>query len=102
MKMELLLYTISQKLLSHILVYNYYCLRRLGLKNNDLSFDLEAATKFTDFNSNDLGRYHSSMHVRHCKSTTCAICIKEKGVFFVKSRKDEFVPSAEAAGGSVS
>ena len=70
--------------------------------NNDLSFDLEAATKFTDFNSNDLGRYHSSMHVRHCKSTTCAICIKEKGVFFVKSRKDEFVPSAEAAGGGVS
>jgi hypothetical protein len=67
--------------------------------NNDLSFDLEAATKFTDFNSNDLGRYHSSMHVRHCKSTTCAICIKEKGVFFVKSRKEL---SADAAGGSMS
>ena len=57
-------------------------------ETNDLSFDLEKATKFTDFNANDLGRYHSSMHVRHCKSTTCAICIKEKGVFFVKSRKE--------------
>ena len=55
-------------------------------KNNGLSFDLEAATKFTDFNSNDLGRYHSSMHVRTCKSTTCPICIKEKGVYFVKAR----------------
>ena len=57
-------------------------------ETNDLSFDLEKATKFTDFNANDLGRYHSSMHVRHCKSTTCAICIKEKGVFFVKSRRE--------------
>ena len=54
--------------------------------NNGLSFDLDAATKFTDFNSNDLGSYHSSMHVRTCKSTTCPICIKEKGVIFVKAR----------------
>ena len=59
-----------------------------GLSSTDLSFDLEAATKFTDFNSNDLGRYHSSMHVRHCKSTTCNICQREKGVFFVKARKE--------------
>ena len=58
----------------------------LADRNNGLSFDLEAASKFTDFNSNDLGRYHSSMHVRTCKSTTCPICIKEKGVYFVKSR----------------
>lgn len=54
--------------------------------NNGLSFDLDAASKFTDFNSNDLGRYHSSMHVRTCKSTTCPICIKERGVIFVKAR----------------
>ncbi|KAL7531335.1 hypothetical protein ACHAXR_003987 [Thalassiosira sp. AJA248-18] len=55
---------------------------------DDLSFDMEAATKFTDFNSNDLGKAHSSMHVRHCRSTTCNICSKEKGVFFVKARKE--------------
>jgi hypothetical protein len=55
-------------------------------RNNGLSFDLEVATKFIDFNSNDLGRCHSSMHVRTCKSTTCPICIREKGVYFVKSR----------------
>lgn len=52
---------------------------------NDLSFDLEAATKFTDFNCNDLGRCHSSIHVRQCKSTTCTTCQKEKGVYFVNS-----------------
>ncbi len=52
---------------------------------NDLSFDLEAATKFTDFNCNDLGRFHSSIHVRQCKSTTCTTCQKEKGVYFVNS-----------------
>ncbi|KAL3815669.1 hypothetical protein ACHAXA_006562 [Cyclostephanos tholiformis] len=58
-----------------------------GMNLNDgLSFDLEVATKFIDFNSNDLGRCHSSMHVRTCKTTTCPICIKEKGVYFVKSR----------------
>ena len=52
---------------------------------NDLSFDLEAATKFTDFNCNDLGRCHSSIHVRQCKSTTCTTCQKEKGVYVVNS-----------------
>ena len=52
---------------------------------NDLSFDLEAATKFTDFNCNDLGRCHSSIHVRQCKSSTCTTCQKEKGVYFVNS-----------------
>ncbi|KAL3780589.1 hypothetical protein ACHAW5_006407 [Stephanodiscus triporus] len=55
-------------------------------RNNGVSFDLEVATKFIDFNSNDLGRCHSSMHVRTCKSTTCPICVREKGVYFVKSR----------------
>ena len=60
--------------------------RANNVLNNGLSFDLDAATKFTDFNSNDLGRYHSSMHVRTCKSTTCPICIKERGVIFVKAR----------------
>ncbi|KAL7551000.1 hypothetical protein ACHAWF_014206 [Thalassiosira exigua] len=53
---------------------------------DELSYDLEQARKFTDFNANDLGRTHSSMHVRHCKSTTCAICQQAKGVYFVKSR----------------
>lgn len=52
---------------------------------DNLSFDLEAATKFTDFNCNDLGRCHSSIHVRQCKSTTCTTCKKEKGVYFVNS-----------------
>ena len=54
----------------------------------DLSFDLEAATKFTDFNSNDLGKCHSTMHVWHCRATTCLICAKEKGVYFVQARKE--------------
>ena len=52
---------------------------------NDLSFDLEAATKFTDFNCNDLGRCHSSIHVRQCNSTTCTTSQKEKGVYVVNS-----------------
>lgn len=52
---------------------------------NDLSFDLEAATKFTDFNCNDLGRCHSSIHVRQCKSTTCTGCKNGKEVYFVNS-----------------
>jgi hypothetical protein len=56
---------------------------------NKMSFDLEAAKNFEDFNSNDLGKYHSSMHVRHCKSTTCEICLEEKGVYFVKARKEQ-------------
>merc|ERR1712194_895002 len=58
-------------------------------KDDDLSFDLEAAKKFTDFNTTDLGRIHSSMHVRHCKSKTCVICQREKEVYFVKARKWE-------------
>lgn len=53
-----------------------------------LSFDLEEARNFTDYNCNDLSRAHSSMHVRHCKSTTCNICAREKGVYFVKARKE--------------
>lgn len=63
-----------------------------GIDNtDDLSFDLEAAKEFTDFNTTDLGRVHSSMHVRHCKSKTCVICQsqREKEVYFVKSRKWE-------------
>ena len=31
--------------------------------------------------------YHSSMHVRHYKSTSCATCIKKKGVFFDRRRR---------------
>jgi len=67
---------------------------RTGLHSGDLSFDLEATKKFTDFNANDLGRYHSSMHVRHCKSTTCDLCRREKGVFFVKSRESAITTAA--------
>ena len=64
---------------------------------DDLSFDLEAAKNFTDFNSNDLGRNHSSMHVRHCKSTTCTLCRVEKGVYFLKSRRDTEATAAASA-----
>merc|ERR1712194_627850 len=60
-----------------------------GEDDDDLSFDLEAAKKFTDFNTTDLGRIHSSMHVRHCKSKTCVICQRGKEVYFVKARKWE-------------
>ena len=60
----------------------------LTYSDSDLSYNLDRATKFADINEKDLGRYHSSMHVRHCKSTTCDICIKEKGVQFVKARKE--------------
>mmetsp|Transcript_9026 Transcript_9026/g.22016 ORF Transcript_9026/g.22016 Transcript_9026/m.22016 type:complete len:219 (+) Transcript_9026:163-819(+) len=50
----------------------------------DLSFDLEAAAKYSDFDCKDLGRQHSSMHVRNCKSKTCIACQKESGICFVK------------------
>jgi hypothetical protein len=52
---------------------------------NDLSFDLDLAKNFVDFSRNDLGRTHSSINVRHCKSQTCGLCKKGGGVVFVKS-----------------
>ena len=52
---------------------------------NDLSFDLDLAKNFVDFSRNDLGRTHSSINVRHCKSATCGICKKTGGVVFVKT-----------------
>jgi len=41
---------------------------------DDLSFDLSTAKKFTDFSIHDLGKHHSSIHVRQCKSKTCQGC----------------------------
>eukprot|EP00580_Thalassiosira_gravida_P006946 CAMPEP_0201630184 /NCGR_PEP_ID=MMETSP0493-20130528/4591_1 /ASSEMBLY_ACC=CAM_ASM_000838 /TAXON_ID=420259 /ORGANISM="Thalassiosira gravida, Strain GMp14c1" /LENGTH=291 /DNA_ID=CAMNT_0048101297 /DNA_START=17 /DNA_END=892 /DNA_ORIENTATION=- len=58
------------------------------VENDDLSYDLEATKMFADFSTHDLGKFHSSMHVRYCKSTTCTICQREKGVHFVKARKE--------------
>ena len=58
---------------------------------NDLSFDLDLATNFIDFSRNDLGRTHSSINVRHCKSATCEICKKAAGVVFVKSQNSNEV-----------
>ena len=55
---------------------------------NDLSFDLDLATNFLDFSRNDLGRCHSSMNVRHCKSATCTLCKKTGGIVFVKSHNE--------------
>jgi len=58
---------------------------------NDLSFDLDLARNFLDFSRNDLGRTHSSINVRHCKSATCALCKKTGGVVFVKSHNENEV-----------
>ena len=55
------------------------------------SFDYETAIKFKDFNCKDLGRHHSSMHVRSCNSKTCDICQKEERVYFVKTKKPDFI-----------
>ena len=55
---------------------------------NDLSFDLDLAKNFVDFSRNDLGRTHSSINVRHCKSVTCEICKKTGGIVFVKSQNE--------------
>ena len=52
---------------------------------DDLSYDFFAAKKFTDYNRYELGKAHSSMHVRHCKSVTCEICRQTGGVVFLKS-----------------
>jgi hypothetical protein len=58
--------------------------------DDTLSYDFNAARKFTDFNANDLGRYHSSMHVRCCKSTTCQGCKDNlEGVVFVTTQKEQ-------------
>lgn len=55
---------------------------------DELSYDLNATKKFTDFNIHDLGKHHSSMHVRECKSTTCQGCKQNlNGVVFVQSKK---------------
>lgn len=53
--------------------------------DDQLSFDLDEAKQFTDFNRHELGQAHSSMHVRHCKSTMCDICRNTGGVVFLKS-----------------
>ena len=52
----------------------------------DLSFDLEAATKFEDFNTQDLGTQHTTSNVKKCKSKICNVRQKKgNGVCFVKS-----------------
>jgi hypothetical protein len=55
---------------------------------NDLSFDLDMAKNFVDYCRNELGRTHSSINVRHCKSATCALCKKTGGVVFVKAQNE--------------
>jgi hypothetical protein len=55
---------------------------------NDLSFDLDIAKNFVDYCRNELGRNHSSINVRHCKSATCEICKKTGGVVFVKAQNE--------------
>ncbi|KAL3795022.1 hypothetical protein HJC23_006343 [Cyclotella cryptica] len=53
---------------------------------DDLSFDLNAAKKFTDFSIHDLGKHHSSIHVRQCKSKTCQGCRNDLAkVVFIQS-----------------
>lgn len=53
---------------------------------DELSYDLNATKKFTDFNIHDLGKHHSSMHVRECKSTMCQGCSSNlKEVVFIQS-----------------
>ena len=50
------------------------------------SFDLEASMEYKDFDPSDLGRQHSSMHVRNCTSRVCASCQREEGVYFIKPK----------------
>lgn len=50
-----------------------------------LSFDMDQAKHFKDYDCHELGEKHSSIHVRHCKSTTCDICMKARGVVFLKA-----------------
>jgi len=50
-----------------------------------LSFDMDQAKHFKDYDCHELGGKHSSIHVRHCKSTTCDICMKARGVVFLKA-----------------
>lgn len=55
---------------------------------DELSYDFNATKKFTDFNIHDLGKHHSSMHVRECKSKTCQGCKDNlNGVVFIQSKK---------------
>lgn len=57
---------------------------------DELSYDLNATKKFTDFNIHDLGKHHSSMHVRECKSKTCQGCKDDlTGVVFIQSKRPE-------------
>jgi hypothetical protein len=56
--------------------------------DEELSYDLNAAKKFSDFNSHDLGKHHSSMHVRQCKSKTCQGCAEKLNeVVFIQSKQ---------------
>jgi hypothetical protein len=62
---------------------------------DDLSYDLNATKKFSDFNIHDLGKHHSSMHVRTCKSKTCQGCKdNSNGVVFIHSKKPSPSPSS--------
>ena len=63
---------------------------------DELSYDLNATKKFTDFNIHDLGKHHSSMHVRECKSTMCQGCSRNlKEVVFIQSQKTPSRPKSD-------
>ena len=56
--------------------------------DDELSYDLNAMKKFTDSNIHDLGKHHSSMHVRECKSKICQGCSNDiNSVVFIQSTK---------------
>jgi hypothetical protein len=62
---------------------------------DELSYDLNATKKLSDFNIHDLGKHHSSMHARECKSTTCQGCKDNlNGVVFIHSKKPSPPPSS--------
>ena len=54
---------------------------------NNCSSDLDHVKKFVDFSRLDLGKDHSTSHVRQCNSLTCDNCQEiGGGVVFVKSK----------------
>ena len=59
---------------------------------DELSYDLNATKKFRDFNFHDLGKNHSSMHVRECKSKTCQGCKSKDSVVFIQAKSSAPTP----------
>jgi len=53
---------------------------------DELSYDLNATKKFRDFNFHDLGKNHSTNHVRECKSKTCQGCKSKDSVVFIQAK----------------